>query len=658
MAKTKFPMDKTLPKNMALLIKERCSRYADENLQAAKGPDGKFKYYTYSQVYESVIEFALGLKTVNVHRGSNVALISDNRREWLISDYALVCIGAADVPRGCDSMGNEIRFIVSYADCEVGIFENFRQLKKITEKEDEVPLLKTAILFDAPSDSEMKELKSSRIDVRTFEEILNEGKKIYESDRTGKRAEFEAEMEKTEPDDTITMIFTSGTTGTPKGVMLTHKNYLTHLSCVPTFLPGKPGEWWLSVLPVWHVFERLIQYVALQLGCGLAYSKPIASVMLSDMAEIRPQWMCGVPRLWEALAKGVNRAMKKKGGIALKLYNFFLSVGIHYANNRDRVLGHVCRLKKRNRFLDGLVGFFPFIALFPLHKLGDALVFKKLRAKFGGRLSIAISGGGALQKEIDDFYRAVGLNLLEGYGLSETCPVVSFRYYREPRPGCVGAIFPSWEVKILKEKNGVPISDEPLPPGEQGLIYVRGNQLMKGYYKRQDLTDAVIDSDGWFNTGDLGIRTYDNELKITGRAKDTIVLSGGENVEPAMIERGLSASPYIESSMVLGQDKKYLGVIIVPNRENVNAYAAENGLASGDYVSLLNSAEIQKLFESEIESCVSPERGFRTCEKVNRFALVPKSFEVGDELSAKQEIIRHKIAEKYSGLIDEMFKEN
>ncbi|MBQ4237475.1 MAG: long-chain fatty acid--CoA ligase [Treponema sp.] len=658
MAGTKFPMDKTLPKNMALLIKDRCERYADINLQAARGADGKFHYYTYAQVYESVIEFALGLQTLGVHRGSNVALISDNRREWLVSDYALVCLGAPDVPRGCDSMGNEIRFIISYADCETGIFENSRQLKKITEKEDEVPLLKTAILFDPLTDEEKKEFKSSRLNIVTFEEILEAGRKIYETDKSGKKAEIESEMEKTEPDETITMIFTSGTTGTPKGVMLTHKNYITHLSCVPTFLPGKPGEWWLSVLPVWHVFERLIQYVSLQLGCGLAYSKPVASVMLADMAEIRPQWMCGVPRLWEALAKGVNRAMNKKGGIALKMYKFFLSVGKHYANNKDKVLGHVCQLKKRCKFLDALAGFFPFIFLFPLHKLGDALVFKKLRAKFGGRLSIAISGGGALQKEIDDFYRAAGLNLLEGYGLSETTPVVSFRYYKEPRTGCVGAIFPTWEVKILKEKYGVPVNDEPLPPGEQGLIYVRGDQLMKGYYKRQDLTDLAIDKNGWFNTGDLGIRTFDNELKITGRAKDTIVLLGGENVEPAVIESGLAASDYIESSMVLGQDKRFLGVLIVPNKENVTLYAKENKIASEDYEVLLKSPEIQKLFENEIERLISPQNGFRACEKINKFVLVSKSFAVGDELSAKQEMIRHKISEKYSDLIEDMFKEN
>lgn len=655
MAKTKFPIDTTLPKNMALLIKDRCSKYADVNLQASKNADGKFQYFTYANVYENMMHLALGLKNLGVKRGSNVALISDNRREWLIADFAVVCLGAADVPRGCDSMGNEIRFIVSYADCEVGFFENSRQLKKITERESEVPLLKTAILFDPLKDSEKDDFKDSKIKIMTFEEVLAIGKNIYEKDKAGKKSEIESDMESIDPDDTITMIFTSGTTGTPKGVMLTHKNYLTQLACVPTFLPAKPGDWWLSVLPVWHVFERLIQYVAPQLGCGLAYSKPVASVMLADMAEIRPQWMCGVPRLWEALAKGVKRAMKKKGGITLKLFNFFLAVGIHYANNKDKIVGNVCRLKKRNRFLDGLAGFLPFILLWPLHKLGDALVFKKLRAKFGGRLAIAISGGGALQKEIDDFYRAVGLNLLEGYGLSETTPVVCFRYYKEARPGCVGSIFPSWEVKVLKEEHGVPVNDQPLPPGNQGLIFVRGDQLMKGYYKRPDLTENVIDKDGWFNTGDLGILTYDNELKITGRAKDTIVLLGGENVEPAVVERGLAASDYIESSMVMGQDKKYLGVLIVPNKENITEFAKSQNIPFDDYESLLRNETVLNLFEKEVDEKVSPETGFRPCEKINKFVLVSKSFSVGDELSAKQEMIRYKISEKYSDLIEQMF---
>lgn len=649
----KFPFNPDIPKNVALLFKEKVEKNPDVNLQAAKNKEGVFQYYTYKQVYDTVINLAVAMRTIGIHRGSNVALISDNRAEWLWTDLSLLSLGAADVPRGCDSLGNEIRFIISFADCEVGFFENVKQLNKVLEKQEEVPLLKTAVIFEAFNESELAAKTS--IKIINFNDLVDEGKKLVEANKDTVKAEIEAEMAKTEPEEVATMIFTSGTTGTPKGVMLTHDNYISQLSCIDTFLPAKPGEFWLSVLPVWHVFERLIQYVAIYFSNGLAYSKPIGAIMLADMAVIKPQWMCGVPRLWEQLAKGVRKAMEKKGGITLKLFKFFLWVGKHYADNKDKVLGHVCRIKKRNKVLDCICGIIPMILLWPLHKLGDILVFSKLREKFGGRLAIAISGGGALQKENEDFYRSVGLNLLEGYGLSETAPVISFRYYKEPRPGCVGAIFPTFEVKIVKEEHGVVTDESPLPPGQKGLIWVRGRQVMKGYYKRPDLTEAAVNKEGWFNTGDLGIRTFDNELKITGRAKDTIVLLGGENIEPSMLEAGLAGSDYVESSMVVGQDQRYLGCLIVPNKEAVLKYAEDNKIAVTDYEALLETSEIQNLFVSEIARLISQANGFRMCERINKFVLVPNSFQVGVELSAKQEMMRYKISEKYAEKIATMF---
>lgn len=649
----KFPFNPDIPKNVALLFKEKVEKNPDVNLQAAKNKEGVFQYYTYKQVYDTVINLAVAMRTIGIHRGSNVALISDNRAEWLWTDLSLLSLGAADVPRGCDSLGNEIRFIISFADCEVGFFENVKQLNKVLEKQEEVPLLKTAVIFEAFNESELAAKTS--IKIINFNDLVDEGKKLVEANKDTVKAEIEAEMAKTEPEEVATMIFTSGTTGTPKGVMLTHDNYISQLSCIDTFLPAKPGEFWLSVLPVWHVFERLIQYVAIYFSNGLAYSKPIGAIMLADMAVIKPQWMCGVPRLWEQLAKGVRKAMEKKGGITLKLFKFFLWVGKHYADNKDKVLGHVCRIKKRNKVLDCICGIIPMILLWPLHKLGDILVFSKLREKFGGRLAIAISGGGALQKENEDFYRSVGLNLLEGYGLSETAPVISFRYYKEPRPGCVGAIFPTFEVKIVKEEHGIVTDESPLPPGQKGLIWVRGRQVMKGYYKRPDLTEVAVNKEGWFNTGDLGIRTFDNELKITGRAKDTIVLLGGENIEPSMLEAGLAGSDYVESSMVVGQDQRYLGCLIVPNKEAVLKYAEDNKIAVTDYDALLETSEIQNLFVSEIARLISQANGFRMCERINKFVLIPNSFQVGVELSAKQEMMRYKISEKYAEKIATMF---
>jgi len=644
-----------LPKNLPLMIKKQVQEVPDTTLQASKNKEGKFEYFSYQSVYDDFIALAYQFKKMGIQKGSNVALISDNRREWLLTDYALLSLGAADVPRGCDSMGNEIRFIISYADCKTGVFETGHQLNKVLEKADEVPLMKTAIVFDSVAEDIASKAKDCGIELIQFEDLLNKARTDFAANKDAIRSEIEAGMEAIEPNDTATIIFTSGTTGTPKGVMLTHDNYIHQLSVIHNFLPANPGDMWLSVLPVWHSFERLIQYVAPLLKNGLAYSKPVGQILLADMAVIRPQWMCGVPRLWESLAKGVQKAMNKKGGIALVLFNFFVKVGGAFANQKDKITGRVCRLyKKRSRVLDFICGIFPVIFLLPWKLLGDLLVFRKLQAKFGGRLHVAISGGGALQQEIDSFYRAVGLNLLEGYGLTETAPVVSFRNPHEPRPGCVGAIFPTVEVKICKEENGVVTDENDIGPGKKGLIFARGRQVMKGYYKRPDLTEKVIDKDGWFNTGDLGVRTFDNELKITGRAKDTIVLLGGENVEPAVLEAELLTNDLIESVMIVGQDQKSLGALIVPFKDAVEAFAGENGIEK-PYEELLKEKIITDKFDEIVKNSISVSNGFRSCEKIGKVALLPKSFEVGVELSAKQEMMRYKIAEQYKDTIAGLF---
>lgn len=641
-----------LPKNLALLMKSRYEQVPELFLQASKDADGKFEFISYKTVYENLMYCALAFQDLGIGKGSRVGLISDNRKEWLVADLALLSLGACDVPRGCDSMGSEIRFILSFAECEISIFENSRQLEKVLEKVEEVKGLKTAILFESPTASVLAEAKKAGIEVLEFEKLLEEGKKQgFE-----KRNSIEAIMETIKPEDIATIIFTSGTTGTPKGVMLSHRNYIAQCEVVHNVMNVEPGDFWLSVLPVWHSFERVIQYLAITFKSGLAYSKPIAAVMLPDFQAIRPQWMCGVPRLWEALAQGIYKNMRKEGGIKLALFNFFIGVGKKWVWAYEHITGRVCRFTKRIRLFDFLVGILPFILLSPLYGLGEVLIYKKIKARLGGRFVCAISGGGALQPETDAFYRAIGFRLLEGYGITETAPILAFRSaLHKARPGCVGYVYPSAELKIVAESGGEILSKEALPSGKKGLVMAKGDSVMKGYYNRPDLTEQVIDNEGWFNTGDLGMMTYDNELKITGRAKDTIVLLGGENIEPQGIEAAMGASQYIETSVLVGQDKKYLGALIVPVKDAVLAFANENNILSESYEALLESPEIINLIREEIDTRISRANDFRACERVFKFVLLPETFTVGKELSGKQELMRHKIAELYVKEIISLF---
>ena len=648
----KFSYDKSYPKNLALMFKTRAQELKNDVFQYSKDNNGNFVPYTYSQVYKDIICLSLILQKIGVKRRANVGLISDNRREWSIIDYALLSLGAADVPRGCDSMGGEIRFILNFAECEFSFFETSRQLEKVLEKQEECPSLKYAILIKTPTADESAIINNGKIHVLTYAYLLEEGRKLY-SEKS--RLMIEKEMEKTNEDDIATIIFTSGTTGTPKGVMLTHKNFLTQIQVIHNFFNAKPKETFLTVLPVWHSFERAVQYFIPALKCNMAYSKPIPQVMILDMQKIKPHWICSVPRIWKGIAKNIDRTIHKHKGWNLFCYNLFLEPAKLYCEQRDKVLGWVLQTTKRNRFLDFITAIVPFLLLWPLHFIGELCHFRKIRAGLGGNIKMALSGGGALQKDVHDFYRAIGFNLLEAYGLTETAPILTICDYKKPRIGCVGISLPSVELKIVKEEEGKIADSTPLPLGHKGLVLAKSEQIMKGYYKRQDLTDAIIDKDGWLNTGDIGMLTFDKELKITGRAKDTIVLLGGENVEPLVIEHAINASDYIESCIVLGQDKTCLGALIVPQKDKTEEYAKQNNIIYNSYEELLSHDDIKVFFSRTVHSLVSVNTGFRSCELVNKVELIPNSFKTGEELSAKGEMIRPKIVKKYEKLIETLF---
>lgn len=634
------------------MLRNKVKKVPNHTLQAVKNKSGVFVRYSYSQVYQHIVELAWSLRKIGIKKGDRVGMMSDNRREWLICDYALLSLGACDVPRGCDSMGVEMRFILNYADCEYSFFENGKQLEKVLEKIEEVPNLKTVILFDHADEKILNDAKSKGLEVFYYSALESEGSQITKEDWV----EVEKIMDTVCKDDLATIIFTSGTTGVPKGVQLTHDNMIAQCESAHSALGlMQSGDIWLTVLPIWHSFERAFCYMIIALEGGFAYSKPIASVMIQDMQLIQPQWMNAVPRLWEAIAQGLYREINKYPSFTRGLFKYSIAYGKMYYSVKSLVFGLKCRYKWYPRFLDAVLGIVPFILLWPGYLVGEKLVFSRIRAKFGGKFRAAISGGGALQPETEKFFNAIRFKLLEGYGMTETAPVISVKNSRKPRLNNVGQIFPDFDVKIVAEKDGKIASPNPLKPGKKGLILVRGRQIMKGYYKRDDLTAEIIDGDGWLNTGDLGMISYDNELKIVGRAKDTIVLLGGENIEPAVIEKALNSSPYIERSVILGQDKKYVAALIVPDDASVTSYAEENNIVYDNYENLLETNEIQNLFRTEIDSLVNAKTGFRTCERIFKFGLLKSSFEIGKEINAKQELMRHKISQIYKKQISKLF---
>jgi long-chain acyl-CoA synthetase len=625
---------------------ERVRSYPELSAQYSKDAKGEFKATSFSALLEDIKVFAAGLLELGVVRGEHVGLISDNRREWLIADLAMLGLGAADVPRGCDATEQEISYILGFSECRIAILENERQLAKVVAHKAEMPGLAMALLLDPISPKAEADAEGAGLKLTSFDEVCALG-----APRAAKSpAEYETAVAAGKRDELATIIYTSGTTGEPKGVMLSHGNFLHQTDFVPTIVHILPGHVFLSVLPVWHSFERVVQYIILTAGAGIAYSKPIGSVMLADMQAVKPQWFTSVPRIWESVKDGVYRTLKSQSPVKKALFAFFVGIGETYSFFRDHLVGLKPEFRRRIRVLEILWSVLPFLLLTPLRALGALLVFKTVKNKLGGSFVAGISGGGALPPSVDRFFSAIGVLILEGYGLTETAPVIGVRPQDRPVMGTVGPAIDGTELKIVDDRG------EKLPAGSKGLILVRGPTVMLGYYKRPDLTAKIIDAEGWLNTGDLGMLTHRGELRITGRAKDTIVLRGGENVEPVPIEQKLAESEYIKQAVVLGQDQKYLAALIVPDQDAVTLWAEENAIPILDYESLVQQPEVLELIDFEINELVNARNGFKSFERVFRFALLPTPFEVGKELSATQEIKRHTIVEIYHKEVKRLFE--
>jgi long-chain acyl-CoA synthetase len=625
-------------RTVAGVFQETARRHAGKAAYSSK-KDGTYRTVTYGDLSLRVRELGTGLLAAGIRPEDKIGLISDNRPEWIICDLACTCIGAADVPRGSDSSVQEIEYILGHSDSVAAFVENEKQLRKVLSFRYRLPAIRFVAVMDPDYRAQPPEGVCRLADlIERGRALLRDGDQSFEEALGGIREE-----------NLATLIYTSGTTGKPKGVMLSHRNLMQNIEVIPGCLGITSADRFLSILPPWHIFERTVEYVVIAAGASLTYSS--IRTFADDMAQVKPTFIASVPRIWEGVLTKVLASIGKQPPAKQLLFSILLGMSKTFVRARQILRGretvyHPSPPAVRiSRWLRAL---FTAAVVFPLHIIARKK-FAPIRALTGGELRAAVSGGGALPAYVDWFFAAVGITLLEGYGLTETSPVLAFRTFDRQVLGTVGRPISGTEIKIVDERG------EPLPPGEQGVIKCRGEQVMEGYYKNPEETARVIDADGWFDTGDLGRFTIRGELSLTGRAKETIVLLGGENVEPTPIEDALTESPYIAQVMVVGQDRKTLGALVVPNFNALRKWMTKRGLEGKDPEAICAKEGVVTLIREEIRRLIHAEHGFKPFEKIPRFQLLGREFSIGEELTQTLKKKRNVILERYSYLIEEMY---
>ncbi len=429
--------------------------------------------------------------------------------------------------------------------------------------------------------------------------------------------------------------------------MLSHKNMLHPVHSVPKVYGFDHRERTLSVLPIWHIFERAIEYVCIGMGSGTYYTN--IRNLTKDFQAVKPTFMGSAPRLWEFVYQKIMDQITKSSPAKRTIFKLAIHAS-HQVKEAERFFGgHQFQIFPDSfsaKLIKSLFHTFNwFLWLIPALLL--SFIPRTLRNTLGGELKATVSGGGALPFHIDEFFSDIGISVLEGYGMTETTSAITARTFENKILGSVGVWMPETIIQIRNLDN----QSEVVPCGQKGVVYAKGPQIMKGYYKNPEETQKTI-IDGWINTGDMGILTHNNVLKLTGRAKDTIVLTSGENIEPVPIENTLNQSPLISQNMVVGQDKKQLGALIVLDEDGIEAWLKEEELSasSPEYQDRLTSR-----LAKEIKTHVSAQTGFKSFELVKEFRIIEKPFEVGDELTNLFKIKRHIVTGKYQETIDSMY---
>jgi long-chain acyl-CoA synthetase len=545
----------------------------------------------------------------NVRRGDRVGVIAENRYEWLLVDQALASLGAVSVPRGVDTTPKELQFLLRHSGCSLAFADDDRVARELLALRGELPALRGVVVMQD---------RTEVAGAQALGDLLRAGAAAA---NTG-AGELAAARAAVTPDDLLTIVYTSGTTAEPKGVMLSHRNVLTNVAVVTEVLHVTAADSFLSVLPAWHMYERIMDYLALATGAQLVYTD--RRRIKEDLAGVKPTVFAAVPRIWEMLHDGLVGHAQKLPGLKGKLLRRGLSLSRAVGSGRAN-LGQ--RLA---------------------HAVLDRVVLEKVRATLGGRLRLCVSGGGALPRHVDETMLGLGLPLKNGYGLTETSPVASVRLPHQRTPGHIGPPLPQTQIEARTADGGR------CAVGATGVLWIRGPQVMRGYYDNQRRTAEVLTADGWFCSGDLGHVDAAGNVWITGRAKDTIVLAGGENVEPEPVEAVIKTSPFVEQAVVLGQDQKALGALLVPRAERLEQQVprAQWDVRDGE----VHSRDVHALLRRELDRVLVRDNGIRPCDRVAQFRVLaePMTPENG-LLTQTLKVRRHVVVERFAPLLAAMF---
>ena len=563
-----------------------------------------------------VEDFANGLKNLGINDNDKVAIIGANSRKWAISDYAIAHIRAVSVPVYPTLIPTQSQYVVEHSESKIAIVQDEVQLDKVYPLiNDANSNLNTIIIMD-------DEYSGGKDNVINFGDVFNMKDQVHD---------IRALSATVQENDLLTLIYTSGTTGNPKGVMLSHANICNNLLSIdvnikaamelnPELKPADGIERFVSFLPISHSFERIGgHYSIFSQGTSIYYAEMnfTPEILFENIREVRPTFLTAVPRIFEKIHAKILDSVASMTGIKKKLADWSISVGLQTVPYRTT-----------NRDLPFVLGL--------KYKIADKLVLNKFRAALGGKVRACSSGGSALSKEVGSFFCGIGISIIEGYGLTETSPVMTIGHPDFFKFGTVGKAIPGVEVKIQ-------------PDGE---IVCRGHNVMQGYYKNEEATNEAI-IDGWFHSGDIGEFDEDGLLRITDRKKSLIVTSGGKNVAPQPMEVSLTSNKYIEQCNVVGDDRNFISALIVPNKENLLAWAEEKGLSGLDYNSICAHELAYDLFDAIVKDTMT---NFSRYESVRKFTLIADEWTVDrGELTPKMSIKRKVVVEKHKAEIDAMY---